>query len=168
MKGACAIWCSWAPLRCKLFAWLALQARIWASERRHRHGLQDDVAACFTCLQEKDEINHIVLGCVFARQVWHGCFNRLGVEIEMLETTDSLHSWWLVARQRIPGQDRRGFDTLAILVCWRLWKQRNVRCFQELGRQFSVTGLVDQIVADWNQWGIADLGGRSTFARVVH
>jgi hypothetical protein len=34
MEGAGAISCSSAPLRCKLFAWLALQARLWTTERR--------------------------------------------------------------------------------------------------------------------------------------
>ena len=29
-----AIWRSWAPLKCKIFAWLAGQHRLWTSDRR--------------------------------------------------------------------------------------------------------------------------------------
>ena len=44
------IWKSWAPLRYKIFAWLMVQYRLWTSDRRARHGLQDAPSACFTCL----------------------------------------------------------------------------------------------------------------------
>lgn len=33
------IWKCWAPLTCKIFLWLAIQHRIWTSDRRLRHGL---------------------------------------------------------------------------------------------------------------------------------
>ena len=39
--GVC-VWRSWAPLKCKIFAWLAMQYRLWTSDRRARHGLQDE------------------------------------------------------------------------------------------------------------------------------
>lgn len=38
---AMCIWRSWAPLKCKIHAWLMVQHRIWTSDRRARHGLQD-------------------------------------------------------------------------------------------------------------------------------
>ena len=38
MAGAKCIWGSWAPLKCKIFAWLALQHRLWTADRRTRHG----------------------------------------------------------------------------------------------------------------------------------
>jgi hypothetical protein len=113
--------------------------------------LQDQVSACFTCLQETDDLNHILMGCVYARQVWHGVFQRLQVQIATPEQDDSTHSWWLATRKRIGTQERRSFDSLVILVCWRVWKQRNARVFLDQRRQFTVPGLVDQITEDWNQ-----------------
>ena len=38
--AAQCIWRSWAPLKCKIFAWLASQYRLWTSDRRARHELQ--------------------------------------------------------------------------------------------------------------------------------
>lgn len=48
-----AIWKSWAPLNCKIFIWLALQYRIWTSDRHTRRGLQDQVDACYLCEQRR-------------------------------------------------------------------------------------------------------------------
>jgi hypothetical protein len=57
---------------------------------------------------------------------------------------------------------------LAILICWRLWKQRNARAFANVRGQFSAVGLVEQVLAEWDLWTKAGLGGCNAFARVVH
>jgi hypothetical protein len=49
------------------------------SDRRVRHGRQDAMSACFSCLQEEDTVSHIFMGCVYARQVWFSCFHTLGL-----------------------------------------------------------------------------------------
>jgi hypothetical protein len=40
--------------------------------------------------------------------------------------------WWLQSRKQIPPQvKRKGFDTLVVMICWLLWKERNARaCLQ--------------------------------------
>lgn len=73
-QSATAIWKCKAPLTCQIFMWLALQHRLWTSDRRARHGLQDTTSPCFLCEQEEDTVDHILLQCVFARQVWYICF----------------------------------------------------------------------------------------------
>jgi hypothetical protein len=35
------IWKFFAPLKCKIFGWLAIRRRLWTSDRRARHGLHD-------------------------------------------------------------------------------------------------------------------------------
>jgi hypothetical protein len=59
MAGASCIWRSWAPLKCIIFSWLALQYRIWTLDRRAHHGLQDRASPCDVCLQEEDNTDHI-------------------------------------------------------------------------------------------------------------
>lgn len=61
-----SIWRTWAPLKCKIFVWLAVQYRLWTFDRRARHGLQEHTSACFTCLQEEDKADHILVQCVYA------------------------------------------------------------------------------------------------------
>lgn len=76
-RTAQAIWRSWAPLRCKIWAWLSVQYRLWTYDRRARHRLQDEPSPCFLCLQEQDNVDHILVQCVYAREVWHRCFDTL-------------------------------------------------------------------------------------------
>jgi hypothetical protein len=67
--GARELWRTKAPPRMKLFFWLALHRRLWTSERRKRHGLQDD-DTCALCDQAAETRSHLFIGCMFSRQVW--------------------------------------------------------------------------------------------------
>jgi hypothetical protein len=167
-EGVTYVWKSSAPLKCKIFAWLALQGKLWTSDRRVRHGLQDVVSTCYTCLQEVDTVRHVLVGCVYARQVWHRCFMLMGMEVPMPTETDNLQDWWALARKRFRRKEKKGFDSFIILIAWRIWKQRNARIFDNVARQFSEVQLVEQIVEEWDLWAKASLGGCNLFARVVH
>ena len=67
--GATKIWKSRAPATCKFFSWLAAKRRCWTSDRLQRR-LLPHPAACPFCDQEPETIDHLLLGCVLARQVW--------------------------------------------------------------------------------------------------
>jgi hypothetical protein len=93
---------------------------------------------------------------------------KVGLSLPIPTVTDSLQSWWFEVRKRFGRKEKRGFDTLVILISWRLWKQRNARVFDNISRQFSKEALVAQIMLDWELWAKAGLGGCLFFARVVH
>ena len=157
---ASCIWRSWAPLKCKIHVWLTIQHRIWTSDRRARHGLQDHPSACFTCLQEEDNAEHIHLQCSYARQVWHKCIVGLNLEVAHPLGQDSLLDWWLQARRNFMRAARRGFDTFVIAVTWSLWKQRNARVFNRINQQKTVDELHKHIMDEIKEWKEAGLGGR--------
>jgi hypothetical protein len=63
------IWKTWASPRCKFFIWLVFHNRVWTADRLARRNLPHP-EVCPFCDQEEETINHILLGCVFAREVW--------------------------------------------------------------------------------------------------
>lgn len=119
---ATCIWRSWAPLKCKIFAWLTVQYRLWASDKRARHGLQDEPSPCYTCLQEEDNVDHILTQCGYAREVWHRCFEALHINIQPPSHTDTFTEWWLTTRRSFSGRALRGLDSFIIGTAWSLWK----------------------------------------------
>jgi hypothetical protein len=79
------VWKTWAPLRCKFFVWMAIKNRVWTGDRLAKRGLPYP-AACPLCDQVEETIQHILVSCVFARQVWTLILNELG----LLAVTPSL------------------------------------------------------------------------------
>lgn len=107
---------------------------------------------------------HVLVQCVFAREVWFRCLRAARVHVAMPETTDSFAEWWLAARKPF-GKNNKSFDTFVVLIAWSLWKQRNARLFNNVGQQFTVTVLVDRIVDEFKLWTRARSGGREIVPR---
>ena len=102
-KLADAIWKSGAPLSCKLLMWLAVQYRIWTSDRRVLQRLQDTISSCFLCDQEQDTVDHILAQCVYARQVWFECFSKVGIPLQLIPNGhEKVEEWWVASRERMP------------------------------------------------------------------
>jgi hypothetical protein len=152
------IWRSSAPLKCKIFGWLALKRRLWTSDRRARHGLQDRPDPCATCLQDEDNVDHILAQCPYAKMVWFGCLRKMGSQLQEPQENTDLERWWTEARKRLRKEDRRGFDTFILLIAWMLWKQRNARVFGNLERQLSTTQIIDTVFEEFSLWRAARVG----------
>lgn len=159
------IWKVFAPLKCKLFMWLASKNRLWTADRRFRHGLQDRTSACFTCLQDEDTAQHILAHCAYAREVWFLCLQDVGLMIAEPQRQVPFEEWWLSTREQVSQGDRRKFDSPVILVSWMLWKQRNARVFANTGDFCNVVQLVGRIKDEFRVWEQAFFGGRSTGGR---
>ena len=127
--GAKLIWGTRAPPKVRFFFWLALHRRCWTANRRMRHGLQDS-DACIMCLQASETLDHILLGCVLSRQVWNMLLSKLGLTTVAAHGDVDPFLWWAWARRRVPRGSRKGFDSLVMLTCWVLWKERNARTFR--------------------------------------
>jgi hypothetical protein len=63
------IWCAWAPPKCKFFMWLVAHNRCWTADRLARRGLPHH-ERCVLCDQGEENINHLLLSFIFARDFW--------------------------------------------------------------------------------------------------
>lgn len=163
MLGAVCIWKCWAPLKCKIFAWLAFKYRLWTCDRRARHGLQLLPSPCYVCDQEEDNVDHILVRCVYAREVWHLSLTRLRIDIGIPLYTDSLESWWLRSQSIMPRRVKKGFDLIVLLVSWTVWKQRNARAFNNREQQCNAVSLVYRISDELHAWFSAGAGALDSF-----
>ncbi|XP_073367970.1 uncharacterized protein [Aegilops tauschii subsp. strangulata] len=145
-------WKSSAPLHCCFFLWLAIQNRCWTSDRLAKRGLphQD---ACPFCDQHEESIQHLLLGCVFARPVWHEMGMRTGLhELEPLQD-ESLSAWCL--RQDQHPVHRRSLRAKCILALWTIWKHRNDIVFN--GASVSLSQVKERLKDEGNLWAKAGL-----------
>ena len=65
IEGAKVLHKTQAPAKCKFFVWLVLHDRCWTTDRRKRHGLQND-DTCLLCSQSPGTIDHLLFGCPFS------------------------------------------------------------------------------------------------------
>ncbi|CAN6373551.1 unnamed protein product [Urochloa humidicola] len=131
-----------------MFLWLAFHRRHWTADRRHRHGLHSHTN-CLLCDQLPETMEHILVQCSYAQQVWWPFLQQLGFAT-VTPTTGSLQVWWTHLRRQVQAQKRKGFDSLFALVSWQIWKERNARVFR--GATSQPRQLLQQIKIEGDNW----------------
>jgi len=142
------IWKTWAPLRIKIFLWLAFKRRHWTSDQRARHG-QEEREMCYLCDQERETIDHILATCPFTRELWYFILHALGKK-PLPQAANSTLRWWRCLRSLHDGDRRSGMDSLFAPVSWQVWKERNARCFRDATA--TVSELLQLIKTEADRW----------------
>jgi hypothetical protein len=70
------IWKSWAPGKSRFFMWLVVRDRCWTVDRLVKWGLRHPSRCC----NQKENINHLLLSCVFAQEFWFNILRRVGLQ----------------------------------------------------------------------------------------
>jgi hypothetical protein len=113
--GTKHLWHANAPPKVRFFFWVALHGRLWTAERRRRHRLQQS-ASCVLWAQEDETTDHLLCSCVFARQVWYRLLLVAGWQALMPSQSETLADWWQHARERLPDELHRSFDSAVVLT----------------------------------------------------
>jgi hypothetical protein len=112
---AAQIWRLRAPYGCRFFAWIVSRDRCWMVDCLERRDLPRPVA-CPLCDQEPETIQHLLLGCVVAREVWAWALNHWD-RLAWLPAVDTeLLQWW--ASRPCPRATQRYLWTAIILIFW--------------------------------------------------
>ncbi|GJN12749.1 hypothetical protein PR202_ga31056 [Eleusine coracana subsp. coracana] len=113
---------------------------------------------CVLCDQEEETVQHILVGCVFARDFWFRILQAFNLQQLAPGSNESdFASWWKKASNRVAKQHRKGLNTLIILGAWTIWKHRNAVVFDGLSPNIQLA--LDNLRLEAQLWAFA--GARS-------
>lgn len=149
-----AVWNNWASPKCKLFAWLILQNRVWTADRLQKRGWPN-CGACQLCKREPESAAHILFKCRYSLRIWNSIITWLGitnVDTSSWGNFETVKEWWL-SFIYINGKRRKSLGSLIMLVSWELWLERNARVFRNFSSLPSV--VVAKIKGEAALWSLA-------------
>lgn len=147
------IWRSKAPPRCKFFMWLAIHRRCLTADNLERRGWPSN-GNCPLCLSTHEDCTHLFVHCAYTQQVWMKFREWTRADFRIPDDSFvSIEDWWLSARKEVPKNERRNFDTIIILLHWRIWKERNARIFEQVA--CNIDRVLDLIREDIRAWRAA-------------
>jgi hypothetical protein len=106
--------------------------RCWTADRLQRRGI-DHPDQCPLCDQEIETIDHLLVGCVFARNYWFKLLSKVNLHNftpHVYEENTML--WWKRCSDQLHGIAGKGLNSLISLDLWILWNHRNACVFKGL------------------------------------
>jgi len=105
--------------------WLVAHNQCWTADRLARRGLPHP-ARCPLCDQEEENIQHLLIGCVFARQFWYSILHYAGLSVLAPQPSDTaLNDWWRKVENCVDSEVRKGLNSFIILGAWTIWRHQN-------------------------------------------
>ena len=161
IRFACykSLWKSKAPPHCKFFIWLVIHKKCLTANNLQKRGWPSN-RDCPLSSAQPENCAHLFVHCGFTQQLWNFFKQWSRVDFPIPDSSfDRTEDWWLAARRTIPKQARRNFDTIASLIHWRIWKERNARIFQHTACNIErVLDLIREDIGMWRAAGcVADL-----------
>jgi hypothetical protein len=118
------------------------------------------------CDQAQETIDHLLVSCVFARQMWFFILQKFGLQMLAPNLEDeSFDDWWISASGRVSGQVLNELNSIIILGTWNLWNHRN-RCVFD-GASPSISNILSTTFEDLQQWSLAGARGVSYLLALV-
>jgi hypothetical protein len=127
------IWKSRAPPRVAFFVWTAALGRIMTIDNlRKRHVLILDW--CCMCKKAGETVDHLLLHCPFAWELWSMVFELFGVLWVMPRSIVEMLECW----QGNFGKHRNCLIWRVVPHClmWSIWRERNGRSFEDCERSY--------------------------------
>jgi hypothetical protein len=126
---AAKIWLAHAEPKCKIFAWLALHAKLLTADKLAIRGWPHD-PVCPLCLSAHETTSHLCKDCPFTTAIW----NTIHHDVDDNHATHgtsfmSINDWWDNIIEGKSVAIRRNLSGRFLYVIWNAWKERNRRIF---------------------------------------
>jgi len=139
--------------------WTVAHKKCWTADRLEKKGLSHP-EACPLCDQDGETIDHLLVSCVFSRQVWFNVLQHLGLQVLAPQAGErSFEDWCASTSSRVSGQIQKGFNSIVILCSWTLWNHRN-RCVFD-GISPNSTNVIKVVKEELQIWATAGARGIS-------
>jgi len=123
------IWCAKAPTRVAFFVWSAALGKILTHDNLRKRNIVV-IEWCCMCKKKGESIDHLLLHCDTARELWSFMFSLFGIEWVMPQSVLDLLTTWGAFRGH--GLAKNVWRLVPHCVLWSIWRERNARLFEDV------------------------------------
>uniref|UniRef100_A0A2N9H5P7 Reverse transcriptase domain-containing protein n=1 Tax=Fagus sylvatica TaxID=28930 RepID=A0A2N9H5P7_FAGSY len=135
------------PTRVAFFTWTAALGKILTVDnlRKRRVVIVD---WCCMCKDHGESVNHLLLHCSVAQELWELIFSMFGVAWVMPRGVVDLLSCWSIKSGKT--ESAAIWKTIPHVLMWCIWRERNNRTF--LGEEQSISALKCAFLQTLYEW----------------
>ncbi|OVA20230.1 Reverse transcriptase zinc-binding domain [Macleaya cordata] len=125
------VWDPIAPTKITFFAWQLHHNAIMTQDNMAKRG-HVVVNRCVMCRMNAESVNHLMIHCPIASEVWNIFFDGFGVRWAMHKDVSQLFQERL--NKSFSKEGNHLWRLLPYAVTWTLWNERNQRIFEDSER----------------------------------
>jgi hypothetical protein len=125
---------SWSQLwqakeenKTKFFCWLAVQNKLWTTDRILKHGGQAN-PICQLCRTQTESVIHMLCECTYSTAIWQALEQWVGVDLQPPPVSNyrRLKLWWCsMIQERVQGNEQLQERLQKVIyIVWNIWKER--------------------------------------------
>lgn len=85
---------------------------------------------CPLCDQVQESADHLILQCVYAKEVWWHMSQETGGLLQVPRPGITMEGWWNPSVQGKESKLRQRLASLLIYTAWNIWREWNRRIFE--------------------------------------
>jgi ABC-type long-subunit fatty acid transport system fused permease/ATPase subunit len=121
---------------------------------------------CCMCKAAEETVDHLLLHCGVAREIWSFVFRSFGIDGVLLNSfTELLFGWW----NWFGKSSSSVWNLIPSCLIWTIWRERNSRTFENI--EVSVGKIIEiffRSLYDWFQtWGLTSSSSVGDFLEAL-
>ena len=122
------IWVNRVPSKVCFFGWAAAKGAILTIDNLRRRRIIV-IDWCFMCKRDAESVDHLLIHCVYASELWSLILSIFGVQWVMPASVRDLFACWNQERGR--GRRQQAWRVVPLCLIWCIWRERNLRAFED-------------------------------------
>jgi hypothetical protein len=99
-------------------------------------------------------MNHLLVSCVFSRQVRYKILKTVGLQnLSPQHGSSCFDEWWEGANRAITVPVQKAFNSIIVLGAWTIWNHRKQCVFDEI--QPSISEVFSWVKDEIQRWSLA-------------
>jgi hypothetical protein len=148
-----SIWDAWAPAKYRLLAWLMVQNRVLTADRLMARQWPNSYF-CPLCWRNLETAEHLLVECPWSRNLWTLVASRFGLaSLRPGTCSPGPLSAWLASLAAAAPTEIKACKSIALLVIWAIWRERNDRIFR--ARERRPEEVLGDIIDERSCWALA-------------
>ena len=147
-----AIWRVKAPRWVSFFVWCVAWNKILTRDNLRLRRLEY-MDWCIMCHHCEDTVDHLLLHCEIANQLWSFVFITFGLSwVISRSIPDLLFGWW----NWLEKHSSQIWNLVPLCILWCIWKEQNEKTFEDLGSSNNqMLASFSGTLFEWSQaWGL--------------
>ena len=108
------------------FTWTAALGKILTADNLRRRGIPV-VSWCCMCKADGETVDHLLLHCPYAKELWDMVFGLFGIQWVMPKRAIDLFHCWIGS----VGRTSVIWKAIPHCIMWCIWRERNARTFED-------------------------------------